>query len=143
MPPAKAGRVTAGDPLDNVKPFATASFMKHDFSLKAYKKSQIALANRPKDFESTVFHVLDVTCPAGRFITVVGVELEFLPTSASNGAYLSCSLYELQNGRWLMTSTRQHSALFALPWKHLDQIKAIVFTGVASMNEFGTWQVVE
>lgn len=107
MPGAKAGFVKAGDPVGNVKPFATAAFMKHDFSLEAYRTGQTAIADRPNDFESTVFHAIDVTCAAGRFMIVVGVE--FVSTSPSQAESLSCSLYELQNGKRLMTSARQHS----------------------------------
>jgi len=141
IPAARAGVVQPSLPYQDLKPFATESFFSEDLSQAAYEKSQQALLGRPSTSERCVFYTVDVQTRSARFLIQVGWSLQLL-NEPSTEYPPTARLYEMQDGKWLMTSTKANREVLSLPWQTLVEIDAMIRNGAAVRNEIGQWRAV-
>jgi hypothetical protein len=139
VPAARAGVIQPGVPYEDIFPFVTESFLKEDFSREEYEKSQQALLGRTSKIERSVFYAVDVRTTSAHFLIVVGWSLQLLNQPSSEYPP-TARLYEMQNGKWLITSTKKNSDVLSLPWNNLGEIEAMIKSGSASKDDHGSWR---
>jgi hypothetical protein len=139
IPAARAGIIQPGVPYEHILPFVTESFLMEDFSREAYQKGQRALLGRKSRSDRSVFYAVDVRTKTAHFLIVVGWSLQLLnePTSEYPP---TARLYEMQHGKWLITSTKRNSDVLSLPWNNLGEIEAMIKSGSAFRDDRGGWR---
>lgn len=138
IPAARAAVIQPGVSYEEIVPFVTESFLNEDFSKADFERAQKALGGQASTSERSVFYAIDVQTKKTRYLIAPGWSLQLL-NEPSKDFPPTARLYEMQDGKWRITSTKENSEVLSLPWNDLEKIEAMISSSSAFKDETHGW----